>query len=120
MATAKAGVDDERYRNALCSFCRKSFREVGPLVEGEGPGDVFICANCVDLCQNVIDQEKWRRTSTDPLAYFRIKLDRIARLAADLKVEMDPQILRTLWSLPPGQPGPDISHGGFLPGSTDA
>ncbi|MHC4180446.1 MAG: ClpX C4-type zinc finger protein, partial [Planctomycetota bacterium] len=25
-------------KNAFCSFCRKSYRDVGPLVEG--PGDV--------------------------------------------------------------------------------
>src|SRR5439155_14362212 len=30
-----------RNRNAYCSFCRKNYREVGPLVEG--PGDVYIC-----------------------------------------------------------------------------
>src|SRR5207248_853435 len=29
-----------RNRNAYCSFCRKSYREVGPLVEG--PGDVEV------------------------------------------------------------------------------
>src|SRR5258706_410634 len=29
-----------RNRNAYCSFCRKSYRDVGPLVEG--PGDVYI------------------------------------------------------------------------------
>ena len=28
-------------KNAFCSFCRKSYRDVGPLVEG--PGDVYIC-----------------------------------------------------------------------------
>jgi hypothetical protein len=88
-------------------------------VEGEGPGEVFICANCVDLCQDVIDQEKCRRSSGDPLACFRLKLDRIARLAADLKEQMDPKLLQILWPRPPDKPGPDISHGGTLPGSTD-
>jgi ATP-dependent Clp protease ATP-binding subunit ClpX len=48
-----------RNRNAYCSFCRKSYREVGPLVEG--PGDVFICGECIELCQSIIDQEKRRR-----------------------------------------------------------
>jgi len=48
-----------RARNASCSFCRKSFRDVGPLVEG--PGDVFICGECVDLCESIIEQEKRRR-----------------------------------------------------------
>lgn len=48
-----------RNRNAYCSFCRKSYRDVGPLVEG--PGDVYICGECVELCQSIIDQEKRRR-----------------------------------------------------------
>ncbi len=48
-------------KNAFCSFCRKSFREVGPLVEG--PGDVYICAECIELCQSILTQEKRRRGS---------------------------------------------------------
>ncbi len=48
-----------RNRNAYCSFCRKSYRDVGPLVEG--PGDVYICGECVELCQSIIEQEKRRR-----------------------------------------------------------
>jgi ATP-dependent Clp protease ATP-binding subunit ClpX len=48
-----------RNRNAYCSFCRKSYRDVGPLVEG--PSDVYICGECIELCQSIIDQEKRRR-----------------------------------------------------------
>src|SRR5882724_5287097 len=48
-----------RNRNAYCSFCRKSYRDVGPLVEG--PGDVYICGECIELCQSIIEQEKRRR-----------------------------------------------------------
>lgn len=33
--------------DVLCSFCVKSYREVGPLVEG--PGKIYICGNCVEL-----------------------------------------------------------------------
>ena len=51
-----------RNRNAYCSFCRKNSREVGPLVEG--PGDVYICGECIELCQSIIDQEKRRRNGT--------------------------------------------------------
>src|SRR4051794_37648909 len=51
-----------RNRNAYCSFCRKNYREVGPLVEG--PGDVYICGECIELCQSIIDQEKRRRNGT--------------------------------------------------------
>ena len=48
-----------RNRNAYCSFCRKNYRDVGPLVEG--PGDVYICGECIELCQSIIDQENRRR-----------------------------------------------------------
>jgi ATP-dependent Clp protease ATP-binding subunit ClpX len=49
-------------KNAFCSFCRKSYRDVGPLVEG--PGDVYICGECIDLCQSILEQERKRRGST--------------------------------------------------------
>ena len=45
-------------RVTTCSFCGKSSREVGPMVEG--PNDVYICANCTDLCQNIFKQERRR------------------------------------------------------------
>src|ERR687883_145688 len=54
-----------RNRNAYCSFCRKSYRDVGPLVEG--PGDVYICGECIELCQTIIDQEKRRRGASKAL-----------------------------------------------------
>jgi ATP-dependent Clp protease ATP-binding subunit ClpX len=69
-----------RNRNAFCSFCRKSYRDVGPLVEG--PGNVYICGGCVELCQSIVTQEKRRRNfpgGHDPhipqLAEFEEKLD---------------------------------------------
>lgn len=46
-------------KNANCSFCRKSYREVGPLVEG--PDEVYICGECIELCQSILDQERRRR-----------------------------------------------------------
>jgi len=58
-----------RNRNASCSFCRKNYRDVGPLVEG--PGDVYICGECIELCQSIIEQEKRRRgSSRAPLAHI--------------------------------------------------
>jgi ATP-dependent Clp protease ATP-binding subunit ClpX len=33
----------------------------------EGPNDVYICANCTDLCQNIFKQERRRVTTTEPL-----------------------------------------------------
>jgi len=52
-------------KNAFCSFCRKSYRDVGPLVEG--PGDVYICGECIELCQSILDQERRRRGTGKPL-----------------------------------------------------
>src|SRR5260221_10767090 len=54
-----------RNRNAFCSFCRKSYRDVGPLVEG--PGDVYICGECIELCQSILEQERRRRGSNKQL-----------------------------------------------------
>ncbi len=51
---AKGGT--KRRRASICSFCGKTHREVGPMVEG--PNDTYICAGCVDLCHNIIRQEK--------------------------------------------------------------
>ena len=47
-------------RTKVCSFCGRSGREAGPIVEG--PKGVHICANCVDLCHSIIRQEQ-RRTA---------------------------------------------------------
>ena len=35
-----------------CSFCCKSYKDVGHLAEG--PDDVFICAGCVKQCGDLI------------------------------------------------------------------
>ena len=60
-------------KNAFCSFCRKSYRDVGPLVEG--PGDVYICGECIELCQSILEQEQRRRGGSKPL-FHRIPTPR--------------------------------------------
>jgi ATP-dependent Clp protease ATP-binding subunit ClpX len=60
-----AGRRGTTKKNAFCSFCRKSYRDVGPLVEG--PGDVYICGECIDLCQSILEQERRRRGTSKPL-----------------------------------------------------
>jgi ATP-dependent Clp protease ATP-binding subunit ClpX len=52
-------------KTTTCSFCGKTSREVGAMVEG--PGDVYICSNCTDLCQNIFKQEKRRVAAARPL-----------------------------------------------------
>ncbi len=61
----RRGTGGTTKKNAFCSFCRKSYRDVGPLVEG--PGDVYICGECIDLCQSILDQEKRRRGTSKQL-----------------------------------------------------
>jgi len=51
-------------RNSVCSFCGKSHRDAGPMVEGAS--DVFICASCIELCHNLIREERRRAGKTSP------------------------------------------------------
>ncbi len=58
---AGAAGDSGNFRGrrvTTCSFCGKTSREVGPMVEG--PNEVYVCGNCVDLCQNIFRQERRR------------------------------------------------------------
>ncbi|MFM7052888.1 MAG: ATP-dependent Clp protease ATP-binding subunit ClpX [Planctomycetota bacterium] len=52
-------------KTTTCSFCGKTSREVGAMVEG--PGEVYICSNCTDLCQNIFKQERRRVAAARPL-----------------------------------------------------
>jgi ATP-dependent Clp protease ATP-binding subunit ClpX len=61
----RRGAGGTTKKNAFCSFCRKSYRDVGPLVEG--PGDVYICGECIELCQSILEQEKRRRGTSKEL-----------------------------------------------------
>jgi RNA polymerase sigma factor (sigma-70 family) len=56
--------DGDERRSSRCSFCLKSWNDVGPLVEGpkrEGFGRVCICRECVELCVTILDVEKRKR-----------------------------------------------------------
>lgn len=82
-----------------CLCCRKSHKSVGPLVEvGDG---LFICSDCLDLCQDIVDQEKARRQSGDALAYFQVRMDRIIGMMTELKSQFDPQLFSALWGKRP-------------------
>jgi ATP-dependent Clp protease ATP-binding subunit ClpX len=47
-----------------CSFCGKSYRDVGPLAEG--PSEVYICRRCVQRCGELIDDELTRLKQNKP------------------------------------------------------
>jgi ATP-dependent Clp protease ATP-binding subunit ClpX len=46
----------------LCSFCGKSQRQVKKLIAGPG---VYICDECIDLCNEIIDEEMAAPASLD-------------------------------------------------------
>lgn len=49
--------DDQAGSLVCCSFCDKSQRQVGKLIRGAG--DIYICNECVDLCENILDEEEF-------------------------------------------------------------
>ena len=54
----------------LCSFCGKSQRQVKKLIAGPG---VYICDECIDLCNEIIDEELVAPITFDPEALPRPK-----------------------------------------------
>ena len=54
MASDKQGKGGETDRLLYCSFCGKSQHEVRKLIAGPS---VFICDECVDLCNDIIREE---------------------------------------------------------------
>ncbi len=89
----KPSNPSNRNRNAYCSFCRKSHRDVGPLVEG--PGDVYICGECIELCSSIIDQEK-RRRNTGKTAAKEIPAPRTIKERIDAYVVGQPRAKKVL------------------------
>ena len=58
----------EQNEQLLCSFCGKSQRQVKKLIAGPG---VYICDECIDLCNEIIDEELTTPVSFDPDALPR-------------------------------------------------
>lgn len=51
-------MPDEDKKRDICSFCGRSRKPLDAFVEG--PGGVFICPECIDLCYNIVRQERRR------------------------------------------------------------
>jgi len=47
---------NNRKTKAICSFCGRSGSQADTLIEG--PDNVFICPECVELCHNIIKQNR--------------------------------------------------------------
>lgn len=63
--------------NLRCSFCGKSQKEVKKLIAGPG---VYICDECIDLCTDIIVEEKEKETTTKG----SLKVPRPAEIKAHL------------------------------------
>jgi ATP-dependent Clp protease ATP-binding subunit ClpX len=80
MSSAK-GADLER-----CGFCKKSRKLVERLIEG--PSNNYICDECIELCHNLIHDER-RRASNDGLG---LKLEDIPN-PREIKVFLDQYVI---------------------------
>jgi len=48
----------DKNRRTRCSFCGRTSSDKDTFIEG--PNKVFICPDCVDLCHNIVDQNRRR------------------------------------------------------------
>ncbi|HWH15229.1 MAG TPA: ATP-dependent Clp protease ATP-binding subunit ClpX, partial [Miltoncostaeaceae bacterium] len=62
------GKSQDSNEQLLCSFCGKSQRQVKKLIAGPG---VYICDECIDLCNEIIDEELTSPVGFDPDALPR-------------------------------------------------
>src|SRR5919201_792903 len=75
----------------LCSFCGKSQRQVKKLIAGPG---VYICDECIDLCNEIIDEELTAPAALDlekaetGIIYID-EVDKIARKADNPSITRD-------------------------------
>jgi ATP-dependent Clp protease ATP-binding subunit ClpX len=59
-----AKQSNDKKHKAICSFCGRSSSQDDTLIEG--PNKVFICPECVDLCHNIIQQNRKRVSKAGP------------------------------------------------------
>jgi ATP-dependent Clp protease ATP-binding subunit ClpX len=59
---AKSGQNNKK---SACSFCGRTKRQMDAFVEG--PAGVYICPECIDLCYNIVKQERRRTQGADAM-----------------------------------------------------
>ncbi len=60
---------NKRGQKEICSFCGRTRKQVDSFVEG--PGGVFICPECIELCYNIVRQER-RRINGKPMSFKQV------------------------------------------------
>ena len=90
-------VGDSESKNTLyCSFCGKSQREVRKLIAGP---TVFICDECVELCMDIIREEKTSSLTKSRKAICKVPYEEILKAVASA-AGIKPMLIRvpfTVW-----------------------
>ncbi len=73
--------EDKREKNVRCSFCQKTQNQVEKLIAGPG---VYICDECVELCQNIIEDDSLLTSKKKKSKQESIKLPTPAEIKAQL------------------------------------
>jgi len=69
--------------NEICSFCGRTPDLVERLIQG--PGDIFICNECVELCNSILEREAAQR-GKNPLKLKRVPPPKEIKTELDLYV----------------------------------
>lgn len=70
-----------------CSFCAKSQKEVKKLIAGPG---VYICDECIDLCNDIITEEKQKDNTTKGFG--------AVPTPAEIKAHLDEYVIGQTWA----------------------
>ena len=78
--------DDRREKPVICSFCHKKQEQVDKLIAGQG---VYICNECVELCQAIIEEDKPRSRKSS----ISDSLDKDLPKPQELKAKLDEYVI---------------------------
>jgi ATP-dependent Clp protease ATP-binding subunit ClpX len=78
--------DDRRDKQVVCSFCHKKQEQVDKLIAGQG---VYICNECVELCQAIIEEDKPRHRKSS----ITEGLDQNLPKPQELKAQLDEYVI---------------------------
>ena len=84
----KKGTKSKENKILYCSFCGKGQNEVQKLIAGPS---VYICEECVDLCNNIIEEELNINEANEDLTLYKPK---------EIKSMLDEYVICLLYTSP--------------------
>ena len=73
-------------QNLRCSFCGKSQEEVEKIIAGP---TVYICDECIDLCNDIIEEERAKELGEPVKNNVPVKILKEAKKLAKIASEME-------------------------------